>query len=282
MLSLWPMNDAFRRLILLGKEVVMATAESVVISDYDDGRWHFDWIVPAILHPRQTMAQVATASRGLASTPLLLWLLSAVLVALITGSIHADAAASGQIPPPPDYYTPEQQAQYQQAMEATSGPMFTYVLPSAVAAAGVVVYLLVAGMLLHLFLTLLGGRGNSQQKFNIVAWASIPLIVRSFVRAGAMMSSGKLIAYPGLSGFAAGGEGFVPVLVASLLEAVDLYLLWHAGLLLIGTGVAASLSGRRRWAAVLLTLLIVLLLRTVPALVVAQLGDVTFTRPFFY
>lgn len=260
----------------------MATLDHAIVSEYDDRRWHLDWLVPALLHPRQTMTRVATADRGLASTPLLLWLLAAVLLALITGSIRADAAASGQIPPAPEYYTPEQQAQYLQAMEATSGPIFTYLLPAAISAAGVVAYTLLVGMLLHLFLTLLGGRGSSQQKFNVVAWASIPLIVRTFVRAGAMMSSGQLIAYPGLSGFAPGGEGVAPLLLASLLEAFDVYLLWHAALLLIGLGVAASLSRRRRWIAVLLTLVIVLLLSSVPALVAAQLGDVTFTRPFFY
>jgi hypothetical protein len=251
-------------------------------TDFDNRRWRFDWIVPALLHPRQTMARVAAADRGLASTPVLLWLLAAVLVALVTGSIHADAAASGQIPPPPEYYTPEQQAQYQQAMQATSGPMFTYILPALVAAAGVVAYVLLVAMLLHLFLTLLGGRGNSQQKMNIVAWASMPLVLRAFVRAAAMMSTGELIAYPGLSGFAPGGEGIVPLLVASLLTAFDLYLLWHIGMLVSGLRVAERLPRLRLWLAVLVTLVVVLLLGTVPELVAAQLGDVTFTRPFLY
>jgi hypothetical protein len=260
----------------------MATLDNVLVHEYDNRRWHFDWVVPALLHPRQTMARVAAADRGLVSTPLVLWLVAAILVALIAGSIRAEAAASGQIPPPPQYYTPEQQAQYQQAMAATSGPVFTYVLPATVAAAGVLAYIVLAGMLLHLFLTLLGGRGSSQQKLNIVAWASIPLIVRSFVRAGYMMSSGAVVAYPGLSGFAPGGEGILPVLAASLLAAFDFYLLWHAALLLIGLGVAERLRGRRILVAVLLTLLLVMLLRAVPALLAAQLGDLTFTRPFMY
>lgn len=260
----------------------MATLEPILTSEYDNRRWHFDWIVPAFLHPRQTMARVAPADRGLASTPVLLWLIAAVLVALITGSIHADAAASGQIPPPPEYYTPEQQAQYQQAMQATSGPMFTYILPALVAAAGVVAYVLLVAMLLHLFLTLLGGRGKSQQKLNIVAWASMPLLLRAVVRAAAMMSTGKLIAYPGLSGFAPGGEGIVPVLVAALLSAFDLYLLWHVGMLVGGLRIAERLPRTRIWVAVVVTLVIVLLLGAVPELIAGQLGDVTFTRPFLY
>lgn len=260
----------------------MATFDNVLVHDYDNRRWHFDWVMPALLHPRQTMARVAAADRGLASTPLLLWLVAAILVALIAGSIRAEATATGQIPPPPQYYTPEQQAQYQQAMEATSGPVFVYVLPAAVSAAGVLAYVLLVGMLLHLVLTLLGGRGSSQQKLNVVAWANMPLILRTFVRAAAMMSSGQLIAYPGLSGFAPGGEGTVPVLVASLLAGFDLYLLWHAALLLIGLGAAESLRRGRIWLAVIITLLFVMLLRAVPALMAAQLGDLTFTRPFLY
>jgi hypothetical protein len=137
-------------------------------------------------------------------------------------------------------------------------------------------------MLLHLFLTLLGGRGNSQQKLNIVAWASMPLVLRAFVRAGAMMSTGSLIAYPGLSGFAPGGEGIPAALVASLLAAFDLYLLWHVGMLVGGLRIAERLPRARLWIAVLFTLIVVILLGAVPELIAAQLGDVTFTRPFLY
>ena len=38
----------------------------------------------------------------------------------------------GEITYPPDYqyYTPEQQAQYMQAIQSTQGPVFVYVLPS--------------------------------------------------------------------------------------------------------------------------------------------------------
>ena len=50
------------------------------------------------------------------------------------------------------------------------------------------------------------------------------------------------------------------------------------------SGLAAGEQVRklRIWIAVLVTLLLVLTVRAVPTLLASQLGDLTFTRPFFY
>lgn len=247
-------------------------------------RWHFGLIFPTLFQPRQTFARIVAAERGLVSTPLFVLVVLAVLSALLAGSIKEAAAAGGQIILPPgfEWYTPEQQAQFQQAMAATSGPVFLYVLPAILAALGAVAGWLLVGWLLHLLLTLMGGRASSRQTLNVVAWASLPFAVRHVVRVGAMLASDRLIAYPGLSGFAAGDQGNAAIFGGALLALIDLYVLWHIVLLVTGARAGDTLSAPKTWTAVLFTVVLVLMLRALPALVAAQFSDLTVVRPFFY
>ena len=247
-------------------------------------RWHFGLILPALFQPRQTFARIVAIDRSLVSTPLFLLIVLAVLAAFLAGSIKEAAAASGQFTLPPgfEWYTPEQQAQFQQAMTATSGPVFLYVLPAIMAALGAVASWLVVGWLLHLLLTLMGGRAPSSQTLNVVAWASLPFAVRHLVRAGAMLANDQLIAYPGLSGFVTGDQGNAAIFAGALLALVDLYLVWHVLLLVTGVRAADSLPAPKVWAAVLFTVVLLLIFRALPTLIAAQFGDLTVVRPLFY
>ncbi len=247
-------------------------------------RWHFGLLLPALFQPRQTFARIVSSDRGLVSTPLLVLVLLAVIAALVAGAIKEAAAASGQVTLPPgfEWYTPEQQAQFMQAMTATSGPIFLYVLPAIVAVLGVIAGWLLVGWLLHLVLTLMGGRAPSSQTLNVVAWASLPFAVRHLVRIGAMLAQDRLIDYPGLSGFVTGSQGNAAVFANALLGLVDIYLIWHIALLIIGVRAGDSLSRPKVWTAVLFTVVLVLILRALPALVAAQFSDITVVRPFFF
>lgn len=247
------------------------------------GRWHFGWVFPTLFQPRQTFQRIASMERGLVSTPLFLLALFAMGSALVRGTIREAALASGQMELPPgwEFYTPEMQAQFQQAMTATSGPVFVYLLPAIVALLGVIVFWVVVGWLLHLLLTLMGGRTSSQQTLNVVAWASLPFMLREGVRIAAMLATGEAIAFPGLSGFVTGDAGIAAIFSTALLSQIDLYLLWHIGLLIVGVRVGNNLSRGKVWIAVLFTVVLILLVRTAPALIAAQFGDLTIVRPFF-
>lgn len=246
-------------------------------------RWNFGWVLPGLYRPREVFRQIMAQERGLASTPLLLLVLVSLASALIAGSIKEAAAAGGQVVLPPgfEYYTPEQQAQLQQAMAATSGPVFLYVMPSFLAVLGVFTWWLAAGLFLHLLFTLMGGRGSSQQTLNVVAWASLPFVLRHLVRIMAMLANEQLIAHPGLSGFISGETGTASVFAAALLALVDLYLVWHVALMIQGVRSGENLAAAKVWTAVLFTVVVLLLLRTAPALVAAQFSDLTIIRPFF-
>jgi hypothetical protein len=246
-------------------------------------RWRFDWVLPALFQPRRTFAQIAAVGTGIWLTPITILLVTTLGRVLLIGSIKQAAAASGQVSLPPgfEFYTPEQQAQFQQAMTATSGPVFTYVLPAVMAILGVFLAWLVLGWVLHLVLTLLGGRGSSQQVLNVAAWASLPLAVRDVVRIGAMLNTDQLIAYAGLSGFASTGDGNMTLYLAALLALIDIYLLWHILLLAIGARASDNLSAAKAWGAVIFTVVGLLLLRALPPLIAAQFSDLTIIRPFF-
>ena len=188
----------------------------------------------------------------------------------------------GEITFPPgfEFYTPEQQAQFQQAATATNNSTFNYLLPALGAIAGVIVVWFLVGWLLHLLQTLFGGRGTSRAALNIAAWSSLPLIARHIVQTVVMLTSDQLIAGPGLSGFAPADEGITSALLGGILSSVDIFLVWQIILLYIGVRVSSQLPRVKCWLAVLLTIMIVLALRALPAAILAQFGGLTVIRPF--
>lgn len=246
-------------------------------------RWRFDWVLPALFRPRPTFARIAEAETAVWQTPIIILAALALVRSLVAGGIRTAAAATGQIEFPPgwEYYTPEQQAQFQQAMTATSGPVFTYLLPAIMAVLGVYLGWLILGWLLHLVLTLFGGRGTSNQALNITAWAFLPFAIRDVIRIVAMWNNGQLLTDLGLSGFAPPGEGTAAVLLVAFLAIIDLYFFWQIFLLALSSRLVANISRVKTWTAVILVILITLLLRLAPALPAAQLSDLTVIRPFF-
>jgi hypothetical protein len=177
--------------------------------------------------------------------------------------------------------TPEDQAQFQQAMAATQGPVFIYVFPALLAVGGVWIgWLLVSGII-HLALTLLGGRGAPGSAMNLVAWSSLPFAVRSLVRIIAMLFTHQLITRPGLSGFAPQGEGNLAAYLAVFFSLIDIYVIWHIVLLIIGVRAASGLRMGKSVAAVILVILMVLALQALLTFGISRLAGLTVIRPFF-
>lgn len=247
------------------------------------GRWRFDWLLPLIFRPRRALAAITAAESPVWQAPVAILLLGALVRTLVDGSVR-QALAQMQGPVLPqgfEYYTPEQQAQFMQALQATSGPVFVYVLPAVLSLLGVLLgWLLISGVL-YLLLTLAGDRRSAVQTRNLVAWALLPFIFRDLLRIGALWTSGQPLTYLGLSGFAPPPDANGAIFLGALLAAVDIYLLWHAGLLVAGVHAGGALSRRKGWLVVVATLLSLYLLRAVPAVIAAQFSDLTVIRPFF-
>lgn len=240
------------------------------------------WLLGALFQPRATFDRVVAQSRSMWLIPLIALSLAAAAHALATGTVRQEAARNGEVQLPPgfEYYTPEQQAQYMKAIEATSSPAFHYVLPTLVALGRVWLgWLLVAG-LVHLTLTVLGGRGEAGATYNVIAWAALPFALRDLVRAGAVLVTDRVIQTPGLSGFALPAEETGAILLVAALSLVDLYLIWHAALLVIAARTLSGLSTARVVAAVFVILLIVLAAQVGLSYGVGRLSSLTFTRAF--
>jgi hypothetical protein len=248
-------------------------------------RFRFNWIPDVLLRPCQAFRTIAAQSTSVWLTPMLVLTLTGLIRVLLAGSIRQAAAASGNITLPPDFqwYSPEQQAQIMQAMQAMQGPVFTYVFPAIGALLGVWIGWLVLGGLLHLVLTLLGGRGETGAAMNIVAWASLPYAVRDLVRIGAMLLNRQVIQTPGLAGFAPlsqSGPSDLNLYLTALLGLVDIYLIWQVILLVIGVRAANGLAPSKSTAGVLAAVLIVLCLQALIIFLGARFGATSVLRPF--
>lgn len=246
-------------------------------------RFLFDWVPEVIFHPRQAFTRIAEQTGAVWLTPVLILSLTALLLVVVAGPIKIHAAQSGQaaLPAEFNYYTPEQQAQFQQAQASTSGPVFVYVFPAIAALVKVWVGWLLVGGLLHLVLTLIGGRGGTLSAMNIVAWAALPLALRDLVRAAALLISHRLISSPGLSGFAPQDGANLSLILLPFLGLIDFYLLWHFALLVLGVRAGSSLPRSKVFGGVLFTMLLILALQALVGFGVGRLGGLTIIRPFF-
>lgn len=231
-----------------------------------------------ILHPRNEMAKLVGNEKASWLTPMLILSIALFLRVLVSGYLQVRAAAMGEISLPPDwqFWTPEMQNNYMQAIQTTQGPAFVYVIPIVSGLIKLWVgWILLAG-LFHLLSTLLGGRGAMKSALNVVAWASLPFAVRDLLRVVFMLVVGHPISSPGLSGF--GGSS---VFVAQLLANLDLFFLWHAVLMVIGTSLVDSLPVRKAALAVSVVLIISLLAQAGLGSLSANMSGFIVNRPFF-
>jgi hypothetical protein len=242
-------------------------------------RLRFDWVFPALFRPRATFATLAAQAVSVWLAPLLLLTIVAVARSVAGGTIQKDLIASAQIAPPPDL-PPEQVQTFQQAQSVAANPLFIYVFPSVLAVAGVWIGWLLVGGLLHLLLTLIGGRGSTRSALNVVAWASLPFVLRDLLRAGYMLASHSLIGHPGLAGFAPEGAGALNACALAVFGQVDLYLIWQIALIGLGVRVADQLPRARAITGAVVTVLLVMGLRAVPGTLAALIGAVASGRGF--
>jgi len=231
-----------------------------------------------LLRPRQGFQAMASESRATWLTPMLILTITAILVVIVAGYLRSRSALMGEIPLPPDweFWTPEMQNNYMQAQQATQGPTFVYIIPMVGSLTGLWLGWLLLAALLHFGSTLLGGRGSMQSALNIVAWASLPFAVRDILRMVFMLAAGHAIVSPGLSGFTS-----TPGLISQLLTRVDIFLIWHMILLVIGFALTDGLPRSKAVTGVLVVVLLVLLAQAGLGALASSFGGLAVQRPFF-
>jgi len=241
-------------------------------------RLDFPRLQSVLFRPRQVFEEMTSESRPTWLTPMLVLTVTAVLVVIVAGYLKAQAAMMGEISLPQDwqYWSPDMQKNYMQAQQATQGPVFMYVMPLLGSLAGLWVGWLLLAAMLHFGSTLLGGRGSMQSALNIVAWASLPFVLRDLLRIVLMLFAGHAISSPGLSGFAS-TTGFI----AHLLTRLDIFLFWNVILMVIGFGIADSLPRSKAATGVVVVVLLILLAQAGLGAVGSSFGGTAVQRPFF-
>ncbi len=257
-------------------------AETIYVEQ--NKRFNFAWIAEVFFHPVRAFRRIATQPTSSWLLPLVIISIAVLVNVLVVGRLKSQAALMGEITYPPDfqYYTPEQQAQYMQAIQSTQGPVFVYVLPAITSLLGVWFGWLILGGVVHLVTTLFGGRGSTILSMNIVAWASLPLAIREIVQIIYMLVSKKMISSSGLAGFSPVGATGVTLFLGLLLGLIDIYLIWQIILIIAGVRTSTKLNPAKSTFSVLISVLVILLLQTGLSYLVSVLSNLTITRPFFF
>ncbi len=235
----------------------------------------FGWVFPILVKPRQTLQAIAEKNHSVWLLPLLLLMVSAVVLVLVSVPVISQSAPPMEMPPDFEYFSPEQQEQFLQAVDMGSSPVNTIVFPLLLRFAGIWISWFLLGSILHLSLTLNGSRSSNRSALNLTAWASIPFVIRDIVQIIAILTTKQLILKPGLSGFIADGASGAMVFVGAVLGFVDLYLIWQIVLLAIGAKQVSGLKSGKAWLAVLLAVVVFLALKALPAFLGAKLAALT-------
>jgi hypothetical protein len=252
------------------------------ISPSPTRRLDFKRLPVFLLHPRQEYNRLAGQKVATWLAPMLTLSLTLLMVVVTSGLLRARAATMGEVALPVDWqwWTTDMQNNYMQAVQATQGPVFLYVIPTFTGLAGLWLGWGILGGLLHLASTLLGGRGTMSSALNITAWASLPFALRDILKVVYMLIAKHPITSPGLSGFIAGTEGGA-LFIANLLKHVDVFLIWQLLLLVLGFSLVDTLPRGKAIAGVGLILSISLLAQAGLGALTSSLGGMIITRPFF-
>ena len=213
--------------------------------------------------------------------PMLVVSLTLLLRLVVTGAVRARLAAMGQPPLPPDWewWTPEMQENYMQALQVTQGAAFLYVIPSILGMTGLWLRWLIVAGVLHLVSTLFGGRGNMRSALALMAWSLLPFALRDLLQAGYMLLARHTIVSPGLSGFVLPSSSGA-LFLAQMLKQTDLFLFWYLALLALGLQRLDGLSRGKAWLAVALAALLVLAATAGLGAIGARLSGMVIFRPF--
>lgn len=262
----------------------MKTASSVGGPPPPRRRFHFRLVPTLFIRPRRAFGEIVRLDRPSWLTPLLILSLAALLPVLAAGRVRQNAGAFGPESLPPDfqYYTPEQQAQFMQALESTRSPTFLYLLPGVGAVAVVWLGWLITGGVAHLVSTILGGRSTSLSFLDIAGWSGLPFALRAVVRAGFVLLAGRTIAGPGMAGFIDAEAAGALLYLRQALATFDIYWVWHMALLGLGLAALGGLSRGKVIATVVVTEVVALLVQAIPAAIAASLAGLTIVRPFLF
>lgn len=102
------------------------------------------------------------------------------------------------------------------------------------------------------FFILAGLRTEFNPRF-LISWSMTPFVLRNIVRIIYSLITQIPITSPGLSGLIQQSEGFIHIFISQVLSQVDIYLVWHIILIIIGLKHIRSISQSQRILALIIS-----------------------------
>ncbi|MEA3375750.1 MAG: Yip1 family protein [Chloroflexota bacterium] len=245
-----------------------------------------------IVRPRTTLEAISQEGRRAWWLPALLAVVLVALPVVAQAPITAQQSREAMSTVQEQFAegaSPEELEQMERSMSVVASPLITVVFPAVAAAAGRVVSWLVWAGALYLAGMVLGGRSTFGQMFRMVVWIWIPHALRDLLQAIYIWLSGQPILNPGLSGLVRTGQSVTEMITAppglgqrilsSVLSRVDLFLVWHLVLLVIGVGVTMRLARRKAVLVALGVWILLTGLSLIPVLVGAAFTQATVMGP---
>lgn len=240
-----------------------------------NGRFHFKWIIPQIVHPHQTFEHVLLR-KATWYTPMLLISLLLVTQALI---IEFRNPPANELMPPEGFPAEEfpssgmegegmSGGEGSEGMPVDSGSSagrLEKFMPAFTRLAGLWFGWFILTLILFVALVISGSQGNFTSALNLTAWSSLPFAVQ--IIAQTILS----IIYPptttlpqGMAGLALDIQGTGGQYLGIVLQRLDAFFIWQVVLLMIGAAFISQLpAGKVRWL-VLLAIVVYVVLAALP------------------
>jgi len=243
----------------------------------------FEWVLPLFIKPRKTISTIVEQDKPAWLTPLLILSALLLITVLVSGPIRLQQIQSGAtLPQDFQYYSEADQQKFLTAQATQSSPLFVYVFPFLSGMLKLWISWFLLGSLLYLSLTLAGSRAGSIKSYNLAGWSFLPWGLRYLVQLAGILVSKQLNPAGGLAGFvSADATGFF-LFLRSLMGLIDIYFLFQVALLFIGAVPLSGLTRSKAWIATGISILILMLLQSVPGLISAALGGISLSNGFFF
>lgn len=238
------------------------------------------WI---FFHPKRVFAAISGSKRRSWHVPMLVLTAFMIILSLIGGPARLQQAQMNMGQPPDEfqYWTEEQQNQFFESQQAVQGPLFIYIFPLIGSLVQLWLGWFLFGSIFHLLMTLRGSREPQSAYLHLVAWAAMPFSIRSLIQIIAICMTRQAIQSPGLSGFIVNSmDKNALEYLSIILSMIDIYSLWFLALLLIGSPIISGLKPQKSMWVILLGCLAFVILASLPAFILAQLGGLGTIRPF--
>jgi hypothetical protein len=242
----------------------------------------WQWIYQVLIWPKRTFQAIAANGRRSWLIAMACLSLVAILLSLVGGPARLRQVQmnQGELPEDFQYWSEAQQNQYFSGQQAVQKPLFIYILPLVASLTKLWIGWFIFGSILHLLMTFKGSRHPQEFYLNLVAWASMPFLLRGLVQIVHILITKNAITEPGLSGFLGDADGRLLDYARVLLLMVDIYAIWFLALIFIGSAPISGLKpSKARWA-VLWSSLIYIILASLPAFLMDQLSNIGTIQPF--